>query len=316
VDSVKLLAVGLAVLSIALLGLFAQEKYVVPAHEIADFTATQLELGFAGSHERLAYVAVNIQGISLRLMVDTGYFAPLSINSDVLDRLDVEFTGRKASRDMHGKIYLAREYVLPELSLGELTLSDVPGVENLTSPSGFDGTVGLELLRNFNLLLDYRGGRFTLLRKDRRPQELAEDGWFRYRGGISASFEVSLDGTNERYAIGLDSGCSYTTVDSDSPLGRALRATLGEDERYQAVTEAGETLFVYPDVHLLLDGRYDLGPSTCVVTDIHPPVGDGFLGYDLFWNSTVFVDHEAGEIWLRRAETDGPPNPEKSPPEE
>ncbi len=313
--SVKLLAIGLIVLSIALLGLSPQEKYVVPVYEFVNFTATELELGFAGSHERLAYVAVDIQGIPLRLMVDTGYFAPLSINSDVLDRLDVEFTGRKASRDMHGKIYLVRKFVLPELSLGELTLSNVPGVENLTSPSDFDGTVGLELLRNFNLLLDYRGGRFTLLRKDCRPQELAEDGWFRYRGELSASFNVSLDGTNERYAIGLDSGCSYTTVDSDSPLGRALRASLGEDERYQAVNEAGEMLFVYPEVHLLLDGRYDLGPSTCVVTDIHPPIGDGFLGYDLFWNNTVFVDHEAGEIWLRRAETDGPSNPENSPEE-
>jgi len=305
----KLLLVALVVSSLVVLGLFSRREYVVPADQIGDFTAVELPLVFAGSHQRLVYVSVPVQGVSLRLMVDTGHFAPLSINSDVLDCLDVELTARRLHRDMRGNTYVVREFVLPTLSLGTLDLSNVPGVENVTSPPGFDGTIGLGLLRHFNLLFDYRGERLTLFRKDRHPEELTENGWYRCPYGLSSCFGVAVDGIDEGYEIGLDSGSSHTTVDADSRLGRALRTSLGEDARYQVVDDTGETLFVYPNVRFLLGGEFDLGPSTCVVMELDPPTGDGLMGYDFFWNNAVFVDYGAGEMWLRPAESSESPSP-------
>ena len=298
----KLLLVFLVFGTLLVFSMLGGRDYVVPAEQLAGFTSVELPLAFGGTDDRYAYVTVTTQGIPLRLMVDTGHFAPISITTAALDQLSVQLIGSRTHSDIVGKLYSTREFLVATLRLGELELRDVPGIENYTSPFDDDGTIGTGLLRHFNVLFDYQGGTLTLYRKDHYPEILDEPDWYVCALTAPPQFAVQFDGLDKAYSIGLDSGCGCTNVPKMSALGRALRAAFGEEEDNWVIDEyTGEVSYLYNLNRCVLDGIYDLGPTTCVVYDMPSFMGNGLMGYDFFWNNTVFFDNAKGEMWLRPA---------------
>ena len=59
----------------------------------------------------------------------------------------------------------------------------------------------------------------------------------------------------------------------------------------------GGLCYLYGLSRSFLDGVYDLGPTLCVVADMPDFMGNGLMGYDVFWNNTVFFDNGRGEAW-------------------
>ncbi|GEM_PF-5715452 len=236
-------------------------------------------------------------------MVDTGDFASVSLSSEALDQLPVKPKGRRVHRDATGALLRVRTFVLPTLRLGGLELHDVPGIENLTSPYDDDGTIGAALLGRFNALFDYRGGAITLFRRGARPETIDEPGWFVFPLPDPLTLPVRFDPLDRTYSIGLDSGCGSTLVPAKSSLGRALYTNLGEADA-QRVTDSltGETVLLYHVDHCLLDDAYDLDPTTCAVSGRPGYLGNGLMGYDVFWHNTVFFDQAESEMWLRPAQ--------------
>jgi len=298
----KLLLAAFVLYALIVVGLIDDGKYVFPADQLIDFASVDLPLAFAGTEERYAYVTVMIEDTPLRLMIDTGHFAPISISTEVLDTLAVKFIGARIHRDADGNLYRSREFIVPTLRLGELELQDVPGIENHTSPFDDDGTVGDGLLRYFNVVFNYQGKTLTLYRNDHYPEIIDEPGWSVFPLISPPQFAVQFDGLDQTYRIGLDSGCGYTTVPKASPLGCALCAAFGEGEDHRVADgRTGAACYLYELDRCLFDGVYDLGPTTCVVSDMPGFMGNGLLGYDVFWNNTVFFDNAKGEVWLRPA---------------
>ena len=70
--------------------------------------------------------------------------------------------------DAFGKRYDSRQYLLLDVTIGDLHLEQVTGFELFTrwrTP----GLIGLPFLRQFNVLIDYPNQRFGLYRKHTRP---------------------------------------------------------------------------------------------------------------------------------------------------
>ncbi len=266
------------------------------------FIKTDVPLTFAGYEARYPVVTVRIQGQRLRLLLDTG--SPdegLGLSDDAVAELDVHFTGKtRVYRDAYGGCYQSREFVIPSVELGDLELRSVVGNERPTGVYGLDGAMGLELLRRFDVLIDYEGKVLRLFRPDRAPDFLADDRWHvhGYEGNLclTVGFEF-LDGTHE---LNLDTGCGCNFVAGRSELGRAMRSALGDNG--WTVPLAGSTTQHCPyyriERHYLDD--HDIGSGHFVLGDLPSHLGNGVLGYDFFASNLVYIRFSKREIWLKR----------------
>jgi hypothetical protein len=292
------------VLAVALGGCFGHRApYVVAEGDMARFAPTEIPLSFGGHDGRYAVIRPVIQGQGFDLMLDTGAgWATVTLTPAALERLDVTYTGGAVThRDAEGKLYRAREFTIPSLTVGGLELTNVPAYENLTSPPGFDGYVGLGLLRNFNVLIDYGARKMTLYRKGEVPAFIADEGWYRYEYSGAQQFDVRFEGVTGEYRIGLDTGSNATAIPAGSDLAEAIIECYAIPVENVVVNErtGQEVLFFKIDLSL---GEHALGEHDCVITDMAGYMGNGVMGYDFFINNKVFADFDANTVWLKEAE--------------
>jgi len=271
--------------------------------DLEGFDCLELPLTFAGPDNHFSVVTARIQGHAFRLMLDTADYAAFSLTPGALNKLDVKITGKRSYRDMTGRRFCSRKFIVPSMQLGTLTLTQVPGRENVNGPPQYDGTIGRALLAGFYTLIDYPHKTLTLYKKDREPPCLRGQGWFRYDCKREMQFKVRLEGLARDYWIGLDSGTGLTFVPRDSELGRAMRSAL----KPTRVTEGSvnnvpaDDLRFYEIGRVTLDG-YDIGRMACLVGPAARYMGNGLMGFDFLASNRVLVDFATQTVWLRKAE--------------
>jgi hypothetical protein len=201
------------------------------------FTSTEVPIHFSQEvdHFPRAYIDVYVNAVRLRLPIDTGHgLGGVLLSPSVLSGLDVQYTGRtQENYDAFGKRYDSREYLLSDVTIGDLRLEQVTGFELFTRWET-PGLIGLPFLRQFNVLIDYPNQRFGLYRKDTRPGYLGSRAWTRVQL-VSPSTRLvlpaRLEGCDETFRFLLDTGAAYLDEDqrfydlvcSQSPLGEWLR---------------------------------------------------------------------------------------------
>jgi hypothetical protein len=280
-----------------------RSAYVVAEGDLAGFTKAEVPLSFGGHDGRYAVVRPVIQSRGFDLMLDTGAGqGTVTLAPAALESLDVSYTGKTLTlRDAEGNKYRPREFVIPSIRLGDLELTNVPGYENLTSPPGFDGSIGLGLLGNFNVLIDYPVRAMTLYPKGTVPDFLSSEEWYRceYAGG--QQFDVRFAGLAGEYSLGLDTGSGATAIPADSDLARDIIEFYGvAAEKVTVNQRTGEEVYIY-NMDLYLD-EYALGEHDCVITDMAGYMGNGLMGYDFFNRNRVFAAFDSKTFWLNKTE--------------
>ena len=223
------------------------------------------------------------------------------VTPQALSTMAVRLTGKSTTyKDAEGKPYYARQFIVPRVELNELIITDIPGVENLNGPPDFDGTIGMALIRNFNLLVDYSEEKVTLFRKDDYPGFLSNEQWSAHRFRKPLQLRVRFDFSDAEYEMGLDTGFSVTAIPKASDLGQELVSNLKIGDQHRTInTRTGKEVFMYNLEHIYLDG-YDLGNNTCILSDAPTYMGNGLMGFDFFNNNKVFLDFGNGRVWLKR----------------
>lgn len=236
----------------------------------------------------LPVVEVQTQGRTLQLIVDLGGTDALSLSQSALAELEVEFTGRSRTIfDAFGRLWRGREFFVPEVDLAGLALRDVRGYEipdsrfNIPGGSGaedaqLDGYIGVDLLRQFNVLVDYPNGRLVFVEHD-APPPVAIDDWPGSRFSFGRAGVVSpirLDG--RRIRANWDTGASHTVIRSDRANPDWPRWQRGPEE---AVT--AESLNI---------GGEDFGAFDLVLMDFRQPSVDVIIGTNLFEQRAVWFD--------------------------
>ena len=237
----------------------------------------------------LPLVAARVGEVDTELMVDLGGAFTVTLKPDVGAQARCRQTGDvRRFRNARGDLLTSREILVSELRLSSLALRDVTGYEQAHA-SGFappvdTGTIGLGLLREFRLLIDYSRDELSLT--DRRcpastlpePETWATAHIVSDRDGVVV--EAVIDG-RERKLV-LDTGATWST------LRREAVSTGGE----------GESTSAAPRVVL---GGATVDGLDFATADWPGPQVDGVLGCNFFSSHVVQVDFEAGTVAFRPA---------------
>lgn len=282
----------------------SMQHYEISETDGAGFTSTVLPFAFGEQQEfeRIPFITVEIQGQPFRLMMDTGAeWTVISLSPAAIEQLQAEPTEETVQYlDAEGNKYQARTFRLPEVVMGELTLTDVPVAENLNAHGDFDGYIGLELLRNFHVLFDYRARSISLYRNNVTPGFLQSGGWHRARFHDKLSIEIRPDFLDRAYSVIIDTGSGYFVMPKQSGLAEAIMRHNGSGAaETHTNSRTGLDIMFFSMEHAFV-GEYDIGNQDIVIMDMGGYLGDGITGFNLFDNNRVFIDFSARDIWFRK----------------
>ena len=271
------------------------------------FTEVPIHFSQEIAHFPRAYIDVYVNAVRLRLAIDTGHgLGSFLLSPSILSGLDVQYTGRtQENYDAFGKRYDSREYLLSDVTIGDLHLEQVTGYELFTR-WGTPGLIGLPFLRQFNVLIDYPNLRFGLYRKHTHPGYLVSQAWTKVQL-VSPStrlvLPVRLGGCDETFRFLLDTGAAYVDegqrfydlVCSQSKLGEWLR----QRKAIKPCPAEPEILGKFGTDQLRTLCGYGLTQTDFVIVDQEYLKMDGLLGHRFFAEYSAFIDFTTSEIYLR-----------------
>ena len=272
----------------------------------SQFESTEVPIHFTSDNNSpsYAYIDVIVNTVKLRIFIDTGHgYGTVSLPPSVLSELDVIYTGAtKTNRDFKGDTYNSRHYLIPNIRIGSLVLNDLSGYELFTRYDDMTGLIGLALLNQFNVLIDYPNRKFGLYREDFYPDYLKSQVWTKVQLVPPLSLPVKLKNYEETFTFCLDTGViavdkekhSYGTIRSESALGQLLQ----QNEILEPDPSDVGILGKFSSNQLRTPCDYPLVPMDFMLVDYKYPKRDGFLGHNFFSKYSVFIDFTQDEIHL------------------
>ncbi len=240
-------------------------------------------------------VTIRIHDREIPLELDIGDASAMVLHPAVLSELNTTPTGESyKGYGMEGKVFEAPIVKVDRVEMGGIVFSDV-----LTHPDGHDdafrarqlaergtlGYVGTSFFKGYELVLDYRRRRITLIPEGAQPAS---------QGGCSGQIiplERSVDwGLVSR--VNTDLGDLLFVWDTGSP---GLVMVKANAQAAHLDTAHGPLTFK----HFRMNDR-EFGPLQFDVWDFAAPPGmAGFIGYDFFRDHVVCIDFPRYRILVR-----------------
>lgn len=283
------------------------QDFTLSEEDLSEFESTEVPIYFSSEDDSPsdARIDVYVNTVKLRLPIDTGHgWGTISLSPSVLSKLDVRYTGRtKENYDWKGQRYDSKQYLIPRIRIGDLSLNQLPGYEFFSRYEYIRGVIGLPFLNQFNILIDYPNRRFGLYRKDFYPEYLKSEVWAKVKLVSPMVLPVKFKDYDETFTFCLDTGAiavdeenhSYGLIRSQSALGRLLqqRKTLEPDP-----TDV-EVLGKFGSNQLRTSCGYPLVQIDFIIGDYEYPKRDGILGHSFFAKYSVFIDFIKDEMYLK-----------------
>jgi hypothetical protein len=226
-------------------------------------------------------IQVEIGNQRMPLLFDLGA-DDIALSSDAMRSVQVQILAETYSLlDVYGSKIEGHKFLLPRMSIGSLEFRDVKGTEYVKAPIG-SGHFGLELVKTFRLVLDYKAQQMTFIPLD-EPNP-AQHGC----SGTEVPFERGWPATKTATDWGelllvWDTGASTNVI------------------RESVVKERGiptEDFAVRSDRFVL--GATEFGPVQFRSINFEQPPGvDGFVGYDFFAKHVVCIDFSGKRFLIR-----------------
>ena len=232
------------------------QPVVVPFEFVGNFPVVQVEIG----NQRVP------------LLFDLGA-DDVALSSDAMRSLQVQTLAETYTLlDVYGNKIEGHKFLLPRMGIGSLEFRDVKGTEYGKAPVG-SGHFGLELVKAFRLVLDYKARRMTFIPLD--EPDPAQHGC----SGTQVPFEHGWPATK----AATDWGELLLVWDTGAPVN-AIREGVVKERGI-----ATEDHAVRSDQFVL--GATEFGPIQFRSVDFEQPPGvDGFIGYDFFAKHVVCID--------------------------
>ena len=264
-----------------------------------------------GAEAPHALIDVRVGTKTIQLAIDTGHAAaPFLLSPSVLADLDVVYTGiTQENYDAFGRKYESKEFILPEVQIGSLTLDQVLGLEFLF-PYDTPGVIGMPFLRQFNLFFDHPNQRFGLYHRGQLPTYVSDPEWIKVEllspcPGIVIPVKFRDD--EETYYFLLDSPSivedgekrGYDLIRSQSNLGKRLQMMALVEACPSEVGVMGR--FCSSDFHTL--GGEKLEALNFMLVDLQNTQWDALLGYHFLSQNSIFVDINHDCLYLKPMST-------------
>jgi Aspartyl protease len=239
-----------------------------------------------------AVVTANIDGSEVPLVFDSGSSASVSLTQEVIDRVKALPTG-EASRgmDAKGNVLKYPKFKIHRIQIGSAVFTDVIGELDVHDPSyqatqvGQQGFLGTFLFKGYEVVLDYRHRRMTLVSpgvsKDRSAACRGTAVPFSpaWHGEPAAEADTDLG----RLTLWWDTGAPTSMV------SRRIPEAAGSRQSGDAVTSKRLSL-----------GGTDFGPLQFAVEDLSLPPGfDGLIGYNFFAHHVVCMDFPGNRLLIQ-----------------
>ena len=235
-------------------------------------------------------IVVKIDGLDVPLVFDSGDQSTVALQQSVLDSIKAIPTNESERLQFsEGPIVQSAKFRIRRLEIGPAVFTDVIGRADIHDPSyqatdvGQKGFLGTGLLKPYQVVLDYRKLRMTLIPRDNNERP-----------------STSCRGTGVPFASVQEPAEPVTEVDTD--LGRFLAwwdtGTPASviTKRFVEQVKSKQFKDRLTTRRLILGGR-DFGPWPFEVWDATLPLWfDGFIGYDFFANHTVCIDFPGRQV--------------------
>ncbi len=230
--------------------------------------------------DNFAVVVVEINGKHVPLVLDTGNSVSVSLTKEAMERSGaIPLGDASKGMDVKGNLIESPRYKLARVQIGTAVFTDVIAELDVHDPSyqatqvGQEGFLGTELLKGYNVMLDYPHRRMTLM-STANPSADCD--------GVAVPFSPAWKGEPATEVV-PDAGRLVVWWDTGTPLSVLSRRYVQQtswDVQQETVTS-----------NKLLIGGVDFGPWPFEVWDVSLPPGfNGFIGYDFFASHIVCMD--------------------------
>ena len=124
-------------------------------------------------------IEMEIEGEAYPLIVDLGYFAQMTLDDEILQKVNKKPYGISQFKDFKNNHYESKNHLVPEIKIGNFSFIEVVVEEqneafeknivirkSTKKPSKRRGTIGRALLKRKNILLDFPHSRLALIDND------------------------------------------------------------------------------------------------------------------------------------------------------
>jgi hypothetical protein len=239
---------------------------------------------------------VTINNKTIPLLLDSGaskIFLVLSKN--VLKDLNVTYTGEThCLRAVDGR-YCMKKFIIPSVKVGNFTLRNVPGEELKKlwggSTKGFieteaskNGIIGLGLLRQFNVLLDYKNHEITYSLPKTYPKNLNLASCHSVKTDFVHGIVADYFFNNKNNIMVLDTGSNLSIV---KPNANKVFYPCEESHINDFKNCRINKISVFPNQK----------PEDFYVEDLNLPF-DGIIGSAYIQNHKIFIDSAKKVVYL------------------
>jgi Aspartyl protease len=238
-------------------------------------------------------ISADIDGRKVRLMFDLGEDSALVLTRATLEELKIAPTGAgHIVADVKGNAIESPTFSLPHLRIGGASFTNVFGRIDAHDPSyqsthvGQQGYIGPSLLGTYQIVLDYRAGKMTLIPPGTRHIQRAGC------RGAAVPFLPEWNGAPVTKAQ-TDFGDLTLVWDTGAPVSIIRKARIEE-------THAKVANQLIHTEHFFLNDT-DFGPLEFRPLEfLQPPGSDGFIGTNFFAQHVVCVDLPGKRFLIRQ----------------
>jgi hypothetical protein len=234
--------------------------------------------------QRLPNVDVLISGQRFKLFLDLGGFHAIGLTSAELGRADVQWIDSPHTlMNSADNMFESRRFIAPDVAIGGVSFGDLEGGEFLfddtLAPPDRNGYIGMGLLGQFLVVLDYPARRVRLYASGDRRAFAAECG--------RNAFDVSLVDRVAQSVLSTEHGDLRVEWDTGATHNFIRPAAIG---RGRDAGPAQPSLTI-ASVRL---AAQELGPLEFRVAQFHAPALDAILGTSFFLSKKVCLDLPQG----------------------
>jgi hypothetical protein len=242
--------------------------------------------------DNLPFIPVQIEHKTFLMMLDLGAEDLIKLAPKAVAQVRVTpIAGTYHARDAMGHDIVQRQFRIPSLRVGTVTFRNVESGEERFAPdygppNKMRGHIGLGLLRDYRIVLDYRSNQMWLLAKDAPTSDADRctgTAVTQIPGAPGIATKVRTDfGT---LTMTWDTGAQHNFLREDSPVSNRIAAKIHEF--------FGSRQFGLGDTEFGAAGFY-------LVNTTQPPGIDGSVGYDFLATHRVCFDMPRAEIYVSK----------------
>lgn len=271
--------------------------------EHGQFTSLEIPLRIVNGMPSLR---LETQGKILDIYLDSGANqTTIALAPQIVKKLDVQYVKGTTLSASNYKLTRAKPFLLSEAKLGgglfyRNLLCSQQTIEK-QSPAKDSGILGLALLKEFNVLLDYNASKMVLYQHDGYPEGDGFTSWHKvpfiaHKYGILVT--GTFTGSSQELTFLFDTG-AVGRDDANTAFNPMKGAALTKVESLSGEKKHGYTIIRSQD---LVIGNIPLHSLNFVFVDAftQPRSVDGFLGYDFLLKYKVFLDFGTSTMYLQR----------------